>query len=460
MILWLAFAVLAGAVSVLLILPLARGGTRGPARADYDRAVFRDQLREIARDLERGVITEMEAAPARLEIERRLLATAGPGEAAAAPRLTRGIAAVAIGLAFAVPAGAVAIYLLHGAPRLPDQPFAGRGAERALSGDAGSHDFDQAAATLEARVAANPGDADAWLLLARTQAARQHWQESAAAYHQALALTKQRPDVAAAYGEMLVLAADGMVTPAARDAFVMTLAREPKNPAARYYLALADAQAGNAEAAIGAWQKLLADSTADAPWVGTVKDRIAETAKAAGLPVPPAPPPAPATPGLGNDELAAAAGMTPEARAQMIRGMVDRLAQRLQEKPDDIDGWLRLGRAYQVLDEPDKAADAYERAAALAPQDPAILAREADALLMHQKPTEPIPTRTVAVLKRLDTLDGNDPRTLWYLGLAAAQERRPGDAQSYWSRLLALLPPESEEHKAVAAALAALSSGK
>jgi cytochrome c-type biogenesis protein CcmH len=63
--------------------------------------------------------------------------------------------------------------------------------------------------------------------------------------------------------------------------------------------------------------------------------------------------------------MAAAAQMSPQERTQMVRGMVDRLAARLQENPDDLDGWRRLARAYDVLGEAEKAADARRRIAAL-----------------------------------------------------------------------------------------------
>ena len=452
---WLAFALLAGLVVALVIAPLA-GARRGlPGRAAFDRAVYRDQLAEVERDRARGLLSAAEAASARLEIERRLLGTAEAraektSRAAAVPR------ALVFVLALAVPAGALGVYVLQGSPRLPDLPYAARGSERALAAAGGDRALEQTAQALEARLKQTPEDAETWLLLARTQQARARWPESAEAYRRALTLTRQRSDVAASYGEMLVMEAEGIVTPAAREAFATALAGDPENPAARYYLALADAQAGNAQAAIDAWQKLLADSPPDAGWIPTVRRSIAETAKAAGLPVPPAPA---AAPGPSADDLAAAAQMSPEERARMVRGMVERLAARLEEKPDDLEGWLRLARAYEVLQEPEKAAAAYGRAAALSPSDRTILAREVDALMTGRKPTDPIPEATIAVLKRLEALDANDPRALWYLGLAAAQAHRPDEAKTRWQKLLAVLPPDSPEHKTVTAALAALSGG-
>lgn len=75
--------------------------------------------------------------------------------------------------------------------------------------------------------------------------------------------------------------------------------------------------------------------------------------------------------GLDPDQawMANAAQMSDAARQAMIRGMVERLATKQQSTPDDLDGWLRLGRAYGVLGERDKALAAYQRAQALLPAD-------------------------------------------------------------------------------------------
>jgi cytochrome c-type biogenesis protein CcmH len=459
MLIWLAFAVLAAAVVGLVIWPLATAHGRAPARADYDGAVYRDQLKEIARDVDRGLLTPGEAASARLEIERRWLGSAEPPRLGTRSRAKSGLAprVLTVALAVLVPLAGVAVYLVHGAPRIPDQPYEARAAERALTDAHGALDLDKTVAALQERLKTEPGSAEGWLLLARAQAARGHWQESADAYREAMTLTKERPDVAAAYAEMLVMAAGGIVNPAARDALTVALARDPSNASARYYLALAEAQAGNVRGAIDAWQRLLAEAPTDAPWAETVRQRIADTAKAAGLPMP-TPPAVPASPGPSADDVAAAAQLSPQQRDEMIRGMVERLALRLKETPNDLQGWLRLGRAYEVLKEPEKAADAYAQAAKLKPGDPAILARELDALLAGRAPTDPIPETALAVLKQWETLDANDPSVLWYLGLAAAQAHEIDEAKAYWQKLLAVLPADSTERKMVSDALAALSN--
>jgi len=184
-----------------------------------------------------------------------------------------------------------------------------------------------------------------------------------------------------------------------------------------------------------------------------LKARIAEAARSAGLPAPEFPPP---RAGPSAAEMAKAAEMSPEERQAMIRNMVDGLAVKLAQNPDDIDGWKRLGRAYGVLGERDKAVDAYEHAERLKPDDTRILLAEAELLIPGGLPQTPLPERLVSLLKHVDTLDARQPAALWYLGLASVQQRDFAAARSYWQRLLEVLPEDADQHQAVAAALDAL----
>jgi len=450
MLLALAIAAVTLVVVATVVLPLMKGARAAPGRASFDRAVYRDQLKELERDRARGLIDADQTAAARLEIERRLLAADARPEVATARR--SGSPALAIALALLLPAAATGIYLALGAPGAPDEPYAGRGPERALAAAEGRHgDIAGALAALEKDLAANPDDAEKWLLLARSAATVGQWQKSATAYQKALVLTKSRPDVASAYGEMLVFAAEGIVTPRAQEAFTAALARNPKDTAARYYLALAEAQAGNAQAAIDGWQKLAAE-VADPELRDRLRARIADAASSAGMAAPALAAPA----GPSAEDRARAEKMAPAERQDMIRGMVDGLAAKLRSDPEDFEGWMKLARAYGVLDEHDKAADAYEQAARLKPEDPRIPLAEAEALIVDHAPQVPLPERAVALWRRVDMLDPQQPAALWYLGLAAAQQRRLAEASGYWQRLLPLLPADSDQHKMVAAAIAAL----
>jgi cytochrome c-type biogenesis protein CcmH len=138
--------------------------------------------------------------------------------------------------------------------------------------------------------------------------------------------------------------------------------------------------------------------------------------------------------------------------------MVAQLAARLAANPNEFDGWMRLGRSYAVLAEPDHAAEAYVRAAALRPGDATPLLQGAKALMEQQKENAPIPQAAVALLHRAEAIDAKQPETLWFLGLAEAQAGHRDTAEAYWQRLLALLPADANERKLVTDAIAALAN--
>lgn len=169
---------------------------------------------------------------------------------------------------------------------------------------------------------------------------------------------------------------------------------------------------------------------------------------------------APGLPEEPSAERSAEREQAERAQAQMaqIRGMVAGLAERMKSNPDDLEGWLRLGRSYAVLGQADDAAAAFAQAERLKPNDPAVLVAESQALMAGRSITDPIPDQVVALLRRVVAIDPDNPAATWYLGLHAAQEGNLAEARANWQRLLAVLPPDSPEHRTVADALAAISS--
>jgi cytochrome c-type biogenesis protein CcmH len=451
--------ILAAAALLLVLRPLLREVEGLPSRARFDRAVYRDQLQELERDIARGLIGEPEARAARLEIERRLLTT---GDATAVPVRTRRSPALAAAVGVLVLGGATGLYLKLGAPGIPDTPYALR--VKQPQAEPSQADMARLVATLSERLRADPTNREGWQLLARSQATLGNWAGAADAFRKLIALGGGTADAYAGFGEMQVLAADGVVTPAAREAFAAAVRADPASVVPRFYLALADAQAGRGPAAIDAWMAL-AGETDDTEIRTEIARRVAETAKSAGIAAPALPPvPTPAAPaasqapGPGPAQVAAAAGMSEAQRDTMIRGMVAQLAARLEANPNDFDGWMRLGRAYAVLAEPDRAADAFVHAASLRTGDAAPLLQGVKAMTEAQKENAPIPQRAVDLLRRAEAIDPKQPETLWYLGLAEAQAGHRDAARSVWERLLAVLPAGGEERKLVTDAIAALAN--
>ncbi len=379
---WLAAGALSAFAVGLLLWPLLRRPAAIAPRQAYDLNVYQDQLAEIAREAAEGRIDAEQAAAARAEIERRLLATAESGAETGAesgakepggPAEPRAIGravtwSLAAALCFAIPLAAIGLYLLLGNPGLRSMPFAERPAPEAPAERAAGPDMEALTLGLAARLAEEPDNRDGWLLLGRSYAQIEQFDAAAEAYRQAIAQGFDDTEVLGALGEMLTVQAGGKIGPEARNAFAAALAEDPRNPRALYYAGLALAQDGRAQEAIDLWLGLLRQSTAEAPWRPVVVQQIREAAASLGIEAPALPeadaPEADAPPGPNAADVEAAGQMSAADRAAFIRSMVARLAERLEAEPGDFQGWLRLARAYGVLGEAAQARDALSRAEA------------------------------------------------------------------------------------------------
>jgi cytochrome c-type biogenesis protein CcmH len=445
--LWLGFALLALVALAFLLWPLLRHRQAEAGRKAHDLAVYRAQLDEVAQDLARGALTEMEAAAAKLEIQRRLLRTDAAADPAAPRHAGRGIQiATMIALAL-VPLLGGGLYLTLGRPDAAEFNLV-QARARAEREAQLRQDTERMIVQLRERLAAAPDRADGWLLLGRSLLLTERPAEAVDAFDRAIALQPAEAEAYALRAEALTLAADGSVTDAAQRDFRAVLERDPQHPGARYYLGLARLQQGDTRGAYDDWYALAADSPADAPWLETVHGRLRELAPRLGVALAQAvPQPKPAeAPGPDRSQVEAAQQMSESDRAEMIRGMVDRLAERLKENPDDADGWLRLARAREVLGEVDAAREALRRAVALQPDR--VDSRVALAFNLagaSVKSRDPLPAEAVAEFRAVLQQAPNHAQALWFVGRGAYEAGDKAGAAEYWQRLLALLPPDSPE---------------
>ncbi|MBM3518201.1 MAG: c-type cytochrome biogenesis protein CcmI [Alphaproteobacteria bacterium] len=470
MTLWLIIAVMTAVAAVVIAWPLLvrRARAAAPGRDAYDVAIYREQLGELRQDVARGILNAGEEAAARLEIHRRLLRAAEAGEArGGGPRGGTMQAIVAALLLAFVPGFALGLYLWRGAPEVPSQSAADRAAASVAMPDAPA--VDPAVAGLAARLEREPNDLDGWLLLGRSYVVLGRYDEAVGAYERARALALDNVGLWGALAESMVLAADGTVTPTARQLFDAILAKEPTNPAARFYAALAAAEAGDQDAAFAGWLALARDAPDDAPWLPAVIDQLRALAPVRGVDLAELLPPgrlyskpaatAPVS-GPNADDMAAAADMAPEDREAMIRGMVAQLAERLEGAPDDVEGWLRLARSYEILNEVENARSALARAAALRPDDIDLQARYGATLLMGADPDVAPPEAAIEVYRRVLAARPDDANALFIVGLADAHAGRREAAITAWDKLLRLLEPGSPPHREVTERLARLRSGR
>lgn len=387
---WAAAVLISLIVAATLVLAVYRARTEDPA-ALSDMQVYRDQLREVDKDLARGILTDDEAETVRIEVSRRLL-EADRAANAAGDDNTRGPAfGLAIGAGLFVVAGTLAGYNYLGAPLYPDLPLSARhqAAEEAranrptqLQAEAQASlempppaqpegEIGNLIAQLRDVTASRPDDLQGHKLLARNEARLGNFAAARAAQERVVAIQggeapmRDLSDLV----DLMVLAAGGFVSAETEAVISRVLAQDPGNGTARYYLGLSLAQTGRPDQAFGLWRTLLEESQPDAPWVPAIRAQIEGLAFLSGVDyVLPEEGAAPLR-GPSAADIEAAQEMTARDRMVMIEGMVEGLSQRLATEGGPPDDWARLIRAYGVLGRQDAARTIWEEAQTVFPDD-------------------------------------------------------------------------------------------
>ncbi len=229
-------------------------------------------------------------------------------------------------------------------------------------------------AQVETALKKNPGDARGWRVLGSARRETGDFAGSAVALRKAVALEPDNAEGWALLGEAIALSSPPPMSVDARDAFGKALKKDPREPLARYYLAVALDMDGDHRGAIEDWFALLNVSPRDAPWIPEVRQAIERVAAANRIDV--------------GKRLAAAAkpgartapGTAADAnrdRDVMVNQMVDGLARKLAANPRDIDGWLMLMRSRMALGQRAEAKKALSSAKAANPASVATLDKAA-----------------------------------------------------------------------------------
>ena len=380
-------------VAGLLIGALRAAGRHDVTAANSDIAVYKDQLTEVERDLARGILTEAEAEAVRIEVSRRLLEADNRSSDREFDQTGQSGPGIAI-VALVVVVGGITTYAWLGAPGYGDMPMQARlaalevaRADRPAQVAAEAEVVDQLPkpeapdpafltlmAQLRSAVAERPDDIQGLTFLAQYEARIGRFAQAREAQEQIVAVKGNSATVVDRLTliDIMVFAAGGYVSPEAEAVLRDILREAPENGAARYYLGLVEAQAGRADRAFPIWARLLEDSPPSAPWIPVVRAEILAVAFAAGvtnykLPV------ISRQPALRPEDIEAANEMTPQERAEMIQGMVGRLADRLAIEGGPPEDWARLISTLGVLGDT-------QRARAIAAEASSVFAGNAAAL--------------------------------------------------------------------------------
>ncbi len=216
---------------------------------------------------------------------------------------------------------------------------------------------------LRERAEADPGDAVAWHELGIALFGANRFAEAAEAFERAVEADDDAAELWSALGEARVMASEDEPLPApAVAAFRRALELDGSDARARYFLAVEKDLGGDHEGAIADWLALLADTPPGAPWetdlVRTIRqvaainqieveDRI--TAAAGTRDLLPSNALAAPTRGPTQEQMAAAASLSPDQQQQMAQGMVQQLADRIEAQGGSVQEWVMLMRSYQQM---------------------------------------------------------------------------------------------------------------
>ena len=426
MTLWLVLTVMIAVAAVLVSTPFIRRFERSRLDTAGHLAVYRDQLNAIDSEAAQGFIDDAQAESARLEIKRKVLA-ADRADEPARPALGPAERKFALTAVTAIVTfGSILLYAVVGSPELPsaspaqarmEQPLGPRltlsappstepAARRALSTppstepaapqttarpQTGLPSVEEMTQRLQAKLQRNPQDVEGWRMLGWAYFNIERFADAANAYSKAIELRSDAAEYRSARGEALVRDAGGTVSAAAKTDFEEALKLDAKDARARFFIGLAKQQGGDKAAALSDWTTLLAEANPSEPWFADLKQRLAELQRELGdqgaaLPSP-APklsaeamrdflqsekakqPPAETNRGPSPEDVRNAEGMAPKDRTAMIRGMVDGLANRLEQQPRDAEGWIKLIRSRVVLGDTELANKSLEQALTIFRED-------------------------------------------------------------------------------------------
>ena len=265
--------------ALLFVLPTLwskRDRQAGVARDATNVSIYRDQLSELDSDLRNDILTHEQYEQSKRELQQRMLQDIPGGEVmeAAATGGNRNVATITL-TTLAVPLLAVSLYLWLGNTKalLPQPPIE----QAAMSAEEGHPNFSAVLENLIERLKNQPDDAEGWLMLGRTYAMMQRFNEARDAYEKTLALSPDNSQVITDYADILAMTNNGSLLGEPLELINKALRLDPGNPKALALAGTAEFERRRFKDAAAYWEKLLAlIPPSESELTESVKNSIAE----------------------------------------------------------------------------------------------------------------------------------------------------------------------------------------
>jgi len=335
--------------------------------ASKDLLIYKDQLVEVEKDLEKGVLSKSESDAARIEVSRRILLA---DKRSKLEKQTVSISQnhnklITFIILIFILAGSFSIYAFLGNPSLPDMPLQARLAEikenrsQRISQEEAEllvpdeiieapSDYLALVSKLRIAMKERPNDIQGLRLLALHEFRLGKYRSARKAHLKiinVLGATATAKDLID-FAEVMIVATNGYVSPEAEFILRRGLEMKPNDGRARYYSGLSMAQSGRPDVTLRLWENLLDEGPDDAPWIPLIKEQIVDVARLVGVNLA-----QDQLPGPTSEQINSAETMSDIDRKEMIQGMVSSLSNRLANEGGTVNEWARLIRALGVLGE-------------------------------------------------------------------------------------------------------------
>ena len=335
--------------------------------ASKDLLIYKDQLVEVEKDLEKGVLSKSESDAARIEVSRRILLA---DKRSKLEKQTVSISQnhnklITFIILIFILAGSFSIYAFLGNPSLPDMPLQARLAEikenrsQRISQEEAEllvpdeiieapSDYLALVSKLRIAMKERPNDIQGLRLLALHEFRLGKYRSARKAH---LKIINVLGETATAkdlidFAEVMIVATNGYVSPEAEFILRRGLEMKPNDGRARYYSGLSMAQSGRQDVTLRLWENLLNEGPDDAPWIPLIKEQIVDVARLVGVNLA-----QDQLPGPTSEQINSAETMSDIDRKEIIQGMVSSLSNRLANEGGTVNEWARLIRALGVLGE-------------------------------------------------------------------------------------------------------------
>lgn len=346
--------------------------------ASKDLLIYKDQLIEVEKDLEKGILNKIESDAARIEVSRRILLadkrSKSENTITKNPKILSRLVTATIFLFILV--GTFSTYAYIGNPTLKDMPLKSRLAQaqenrsnRISQENAellvpdenieAPDDYLDLVSKLRSAMQDRPNDMQGLRLLALHEFRLGKYRSARKAHTQIINILGNKATAKdfVDFAEVMIVATNGYVSPEAETTLRRALELTPNDGRARYYSGLSMAQNGRPDVALRLWENLLNEGPENAPWIPLIKDQIIDIARLAGVNLS-----EDKLPGPNSEQIDSAKNMSDQERMEMIQGMVTSLSNRLANEGGSVNEWARLIRALGVLGETTSASNIWKEA--------------------------------------------------------------------------------------------------